>query len=83
MILPYKEKNMALTACILEHEVFNRCFKVYLNHGKLPSIESIVEIMLDSYIYNVSSMRTYKRRAQTVRKWLEWIINLTQKKIKS
>ena len=49
--------------------------KIYLNSGELPNKDTIVQIMKRSNLYKVDSEETYKRRASTVRGWLNWIVS--------
>ncbi|MFI5358478.1 MAG: translation elongation factor, partial [Halanaerobiales bacterium] len=63
---------------IMEHEVFYRAMGVYFTKKKLPVKKEVIDIMKDSrliYDYNDS---TIERRAQTVLKWLEWIVSLVE-----
>lgn len=76
----FKQKYLALTKCILEHEVFNKVLRKYFNGLAPVSKMDIVEIMNGCFIYNVKNQNTINRRAQTVNKWIEWILNLQSKK---
>ena len=38
--------------------------------------EEAILIMKESTIYNVHSEKTYRRRAQTVVSWIDWILGL-------
>lgn len=76
MSLNHKQKNLELVRCILEHEVFNKTLREYLNKASPLSRNEIIQIMNNSHLYNVSSQNTVGRRAQTVLKWIEWILRL-------
>lgn len=71
-----KEKYLSIVKCILQNVSFHRAFGKVLELGVIPGLDVIVEIMETSNIYNVDSHNTYERRALTVRKWLEWILEL-------
>jgi hypothetical protein len=75
MSKPRRKKILLLVESILKHDVFYRAMAVYFNKSKLPRKEEIVRIMRSSYLYNVESFETIKRRAQTVLKWIEWIVS--------
>lgn len=66
----HKTKNLALIEKILERPVFYQALKLSLN-GKIPSLDKICQIMSDNGL--TISNRTKKRRASTVRGWIEWI----------
>lgn len=71
----YKERQLALCRKILEHKVFNEVFRISLS--KSQPID-VVSIMKDNGLYHVSSDETYKRRAQTIRGWIDWIFGLLE-----
>lgn len=74
--LSHKEKNLAIVKQILEHNVFSEVLKLYFKKSEAPTKEEIVKIMKKSNLYRVDSDSTYFRRASTVLKWIEWIIDL-------
>jgi len=76
MSLSHKEKNLAIAKQILEHKAFNEVLKLYFQKSEAPTKEEIVKIMKKSELYKVSSDSTYFRRASTVSKWIEWILDL-------
>lgn len=67
----YESKYLDLTKVILQHEVFYKVFKTALDVGRIPSNDVIVEIM-SACSLNMNAV-TMKRRAGTVRGWIEWI----------
>lgn len=73
-----RERNLSLVRCILEHKIFYEVLKLYLEKCCPPSKEEIIDIMVENKdkIYNVNSLSTIERRAQTVFKWIEWILDL-------
>lgn len=72
----YRERQLALCACILEHRVFNQVFREWLAAGRKPEMERVIAIMKNAGLYNVHGESTFKRRAYTVAGWLNWIIGL-------
>lgn len=72
----YKNKYLSLAECILKHEVFNKVFRRTLSNYSLISREDTTIIMEECELYNVNSEDTIDRRAQTVLKWVEWILEL-------
>lgn len=76
--LKYKERQLKYVELIFKHEVFKKCFYTCIETGIIPVKKEIVEIMQQLNLYNIKSLDTYKRRASTIRKWLNWIIELTK-----
>jgi hypothetical protein len=76
LLLPKKNKDLEFVKSILIHKPFNLTLKKYLENSQPPKIQDIVNVMKDSNLYQVDSDVTYRRRAQTVLKWTEWIIGL-------
>lgn len=79
MVRPYKYKYLLLASCIVEHEVFQRVLSEYQQIGQPPDKNRVVEIMKTCNLYHISTESTYFRRAQTVTKWVEWVVNLQKK----
>lgn len=73
-----KNKYLSIINEILSHEIFYRTFKYWLENKELPSREIIVDLMLDSKLYNINSLETFKRRSQTIKCWISWVINLVE-----
>ena len=67
----YVSKILGLIKVILQHEVFYKVFKAALDAGRIPSNDIIVEIM-SACSLSMNTV-TMKRRAGTVRGWIEWI----------
>ena len=61
---------------ILRHKVFADVLKRYFESGVMPSSGEITRLMKQSDIYKVESDDTFKRRASTIRGWIEWIVGL-------
>jgi len=76
MKLNYKEKQLAFCNSILAHRVFNDALKYWLKNGKI-SVGIVAEEMKKSGLNRVKSDETFKRRASTIKAWLEWVIGLT------
>ncbi|MBZ2164485.1 type II restriction enzyme [Methanobacterium spitsbergense] len=74
--LNLKERQLDLVKCILEHEVFLNIIKLWFRKASPPSKNEIVENMKKIDIYNIESESTYKRRSSTVKRWVEWILQL-------
>lgn len=76
MSKPYKRKYLMLATCILEHGVFHRVLREYLQQGHPLSPRRVVYHMKRSNLYKVDAESTYYRRAQSVAKWVDWILAL-------
>ena len=70
------DKKLELVKLILQHKPFNDVFKEYVKTGQVPPSNDIYEILKKYEIYNVNSDVTLKRRATSVRGWINWIVNL-------
>lgn len=70
-----REKYIEIFKLILRHKVFNRVMSEYLENLEAPSISDIVIMMKEENI-QFASESLYKRRAQTVKSWVEWIIEI-------
>ena len=77
MRLNYKQRQLALCKCILEHKVFFNVF-TFCQYGSLPDRNTIVKIMKEADLYKVESESTYIRRASTVSSWINWMLSLIQ-----
>lgn len=75
--LPLKQRQLELVKCILEHEVFLRTFRLWIEKLKEPSVDERVNIMRKMGMCNSYSEETLQRRARTVSRWIEWVIELT------
>ncbi|WP_366924342.1 hypothetical protein MFMK1_001311 [Metallumcola ferriviriculae] len=74
--LSLRARQLEFVRIILSYRVFNETLKLYLRAGIVPADE-VVTIMKQSNLYNINSNDTFYRRASTVKKWIEWIIELT------
>ena len=59
---------------IISHQAFARVLRLYLDNAETPSRDEIVSIMQDCDIHNMNTPSMYRRRASTVKSWIEWII---------
>ncbi|MBQ8472565.1 MAG: hypothetical protein IJ501_03585 [Bacilli bacterium] len=66
--------NYRIIFKILEHEVFYKTFKYVVNTGEIPSIEIICKYMIENGI--VLSDDTLRRRASTVKGWIQWLMDV-------
>ena len=66
--------NYRIIFKILEHEVFYKTFKYAINSGEIPSIEIICKYMIENGI--VLSDDTLRRRASTVKGWIQWLMDV-------
>lgn len=66
-----KDKYLGLIGKILEHEVFYKVFELTIDKEEIPSQDKICEIMTQSSLRITGD--TIKRRASTVRGWIDWI----------
>ncbi|MCO6517998.1 MAG: hypothetical protein J6574_08750 [Gilliamella sp.] len=77
--LGYKDRQLSFCKLILQHNVFNLVLREYIENNRTMPLDSrIIEIMQKSNLYNIHSLDTFSRRASTVKKWIEWIVNLTK-----
>ncbi|MCI9061502.1 MULTISPECIES: type II restriction enzyme [Romboutsia] len=72
----HRDRQLSLAKLILEHEIFNKSFKLYLKKGESPNKKEITNLMKESYIHNVKSDITLMRRSSTVISWTNWILSL-------
>jgi hypothetical protein len=74
--LGYKRKILKLTEKILENEVFYKTYQLTLENGTIPSKKEICQIMT---LCNLNfSPSTIERRSSTVRRWIEWILQVVE-----
>lgn len=72
----YKTRQLLLAKAIIEKTVFNKLLKIYLQTKEVPDNNLIFGIMGEYSDLQEPSM--IKRRASTVKSWLNWIILLTK-----
>ena len=76
MGMNYRDRQLALCEHILSHRVFHKTLRSYFTAGHMPDTGYIIDLMKSSGLYNISSEDTFRRRAGTVRSWLNWIAGL-------
>lgn len=76
--LRYKQRQLEFVKFILKHKVFYEYLRLYFERTERPSLFDTIDIMKHCDLYNVESDSTYKRRASTIRGWIEWILDLTR-----
>lgn len=75
MNIPIMARQREFIKLILSHAIFKKVLKSHLENGEMPNKETIVELMKECKLYNVTSESTYFRRASTVSGWISWIID--------
>lgn len=73
--MSYKNRQIEFVKSILQHQVFNKTFKYYINNNQMPSKNIIIEYMKDANLYNIKSNDTYERRASTISGWINWVLS--------
>lgn len=73
-----KLRQLKFVELILKHSAFNKVLKEYFKVEKMPQKSDIVEIMKKSNLYRIGSEETFKRRAQTISSWINWILELAK-----
>lgn len=68
------ERQLKYIKAIISHQAFARVLRLYFENAETPSKESIVEIMKDCQLRNMNTDGMFRRRASTVKSWIEWII---------
>ncbi len=76
LALNYKQRQLALCSCILSHGAFNKALRLYFRCGVMPPMSDIVSVMKESGLYKVNSDETFRRRASSIKGWLNWIVSL-------
>ncbi len=74
----YNQKYLSLAAKILEHDIFNYVFKESLKEGTVLEIPRIKEMMYEKKMGNRYGDAVIKRRARTIRSWINWIFNISK-----
>lgn len=74
----HKEKSLGIVKQILKHEAFNRVLREYFRKSSPLTNREISDIMKSCRLYHVDSPNTIDRRAQTVGKWIDWILDLQE-----
>lgn len=72
-----QQRNLALVECVLERRVFRQTLKLYLEGGARPPAQQVEEFI--RRVRPELTEDTIVRRAQTVLRWADWIMNLTKR----
>lgn len=76
--LRYKQRQLEFVKLILKHNAFYDYLRLYFENSEKPTTINTIEIMKHCDLYNIESESTYKRRASTIRGWVEWILDLSR-----
>lgn len=76
--LRYKQRQLEFVKLILKHKAFYDYLGLYFENSDKPTTFDTIEIMKHCDLYNIESESTYKRRASTIRGWIDWILDLTR-----
>lgn len=73
--LNYKERQLKLVELILNHQIFMDFFDDIIEKAEIPEKQSIENKMRNLHVCDEGQIA---RRASSVYRWLNWIINLTR-----
>ena len=76
--LRYKQRQLEFVKLILKHRAFHDYLRLYFENSEKPTTWDTIDIMKYCDLYKIESESTYKRRASTIRGWVEWILELTR-----
>ena len=76
--LRYKQRQLEFVKLILKHRAFHDYLRLYFENSEKPTTWDTIDIMKYCDLYKIESKSTYKRRASTIRGWVEWILELTR-----
>ena len=71
----YKERQLKIVGLIFEHRIFADFFDEIILNGEFPTQNEIENKMRE---LNVCNEPQIGRRANSVYRWLRWIVNLTK-----
>jgi hypothetical protein len=72
-----KQKYLSIVERILQHKIFYETLKLYFKKCAPPTTEETYNIMKNNFVKDVNSAKTLKRRAGSVNRWIQWILNLS------
>ncbi|MBQ6972913.1 MAG: hypothetical protein IJP86_11250 [Synergistaceae bacterium] len=81
MSMGYRKRQLSFCEFILSHKAFRKTLALSFGTGHIPSNQDITDIMRHSGLQGVSSEETFRRRASTIRGWVNWITSLITGKI--
>lgn len=70
------ERNKIIIECMLQYNTIRKAFLYYDLNGEDGFRNYVAEILL-SNIHSIQSESTAKRRAGTIKGWIEWIYSVT------
>ncbi len=76
--LRYKQRQLEFVKLILGHKAFYEYMRIYFERAESPTILDTIDIMKNCNLYKIGSDSTYRRRASTIRGWIDWILELTR-----
>jgi hypothetical protein len=59
---------------LLKRRVFKEALALYFQQVAMPTSDQLVAIMRNAQLPNIHSEVTFRRRASTVRAWIDWIV---------
>ena len=74
--LRYKQRQLEFVKLILNHKAFYEYLRLYFERAEKPLTIDTIKIMKECDLYNIESESTYRRRASTIRGWIDWILDL-------
>ncbi|MBQ6443891.1 MAG: hypothetical protein IJJ11_04320 [Methanosphaera sp.] len=76
--LDERTRNLIIVELILSHKPFHDIFYRFIVSSHVPSSDEIYEIIKDMKLYHINSEVTLRRRAQSARQWIVWIVSLCE-----
>ena len=76
MGMSYRKRQLSFCELILSHKAFRETLALSFSTGHMPSNQDITDIMRHSGLHGVGSEETFRRRASTIRGWVNWITSL-------
>ena len=76
MSMSYRKRQLSFCELILSHKPFRETLALYFSRGLMPDNQEITQIMRYPGLHGVDSEETFKRRASTIRGWVNWIAGL-------
>ena len=67
-------RQILFIRAIISHQAFARVLRLYLDTAETPTKEEIVSIMRECELRNMNTDSMFRRRASTVKSWIEWIM---------
>ncbi len=77
-MMGFKKRQLTFCKAILSHNIFNFCFRKYIEQNRNIDKTSFIPIMKEMHLTGVNSNETYYRRSKTILAWIKWIDRLYQ-----